>query len=118
VLSTEQSVVSTGSVDIAGMQSAQGNFQSALDQVNTAYTDMTEQQSTLAANWTGEASSSFGNALSNYLEDLNTVKVQLSNILETLSHNTGVYANTTEGSSQLASAFSSGLAGLSGLSGM
>jgi WXG100 family type VII secretion target len=103
------------SVDVQGMISAQGHFQTALDQCNTAYSSMSEQQSTLTANWTGEAASSFGQALSSYLDDLSTVRTQLSNMLETLSTNTGVYSNTSEGSSQLASAFATGLPGLSGI---
>jgi WXG100 family type VII secretion target len=103
------------SVDIQGMTTAQGNFQSALDQVNTAYSNMTEQQSTLAANWTGETASTFGGALNQWLDDFNTVKTQLSNMLETLSQNTGVYTNTNEGSQQMASSFTSGMSGVTGL---
>ena len=103
------------SVDVAGMTSAQSNFQSALDQVNTAYTDMTEQQSTLTANWTGETSSMFGQALSQWLEDMNVVQTNLSSILEALSQNTGVYANTNEQSSQMANSFKSGMSGVQGL---
>jgi WXG100 family type VII secretion target len=108
-------VAANTSVDIQGMTAAQSSFQNALDQCNTAYSNMTEQQSTLASNWTGEAASSFGQALSQYLEDLNTVRSQLSSMLETLSSNTGVYANTSEGSSQLANAFATGLPGLTGI---
>lgn len=103
------------SVTVEGMTAAQGNFQNALDAVNTAYSNMTEQQSTLMANWSGEAASSFGQALSNYLEDLGVVRTQLSGMLETLSSNTGVYANTNEGSTQLANVFKTGLPGLTGI---
>lgn len=103
------------SVDVQGMVAAQNSFQNALDQCNTAYSNMSEQQSTLASNWTGEAASSFGQALNQYLEDLNTVRSQLSTMLETLSSNTGVYTNTNEGSSQMASAFANGLPGLTGI---
>jgi WXG100 family type VII secretion target len=103
------------SVDIQGMTAAQGNFQNALDQVNTAYSNMQEQQSTLQANWTGETASTFGNALSQWLEDFNTVKQQLAKITETLSQNTGVYANTNEGSQQMAGSFANGLSGVAGL---
>ena len=103
------------SVDVGGMTAAQGSFQNALDACNTAYSDMTEQQSTLAANWTGEAASSFGQALSQYLEDLGTVRTQLSGILETLSSNTGVYANTNGQSADMANAFKTGLPGLTGI---
>jgi WXG100 family type VII secretion target len=105
----------TTSVDIQGMTAAQANFQNALDQVNTAYSDMSEQQSTLRANWYGETASSFGVALDQWLQDFNTVKVQLTNILDALSANTGVYANTNEGSQQMALSFSSGMSGLPGL---
>jgi WXG100 family type VII secretion target len=97
------------------MIAAQGNFQNALDQVNTAYNDMTEQQSTLAANWTGETASTFGVALAQWLDDFNVVRKELTKILETLSHNTGVYANTNEGSQQMATSFAHGLSGVAGL---
>jgi|SRR5579871_516030 len=103
------------SVDIAGMTAAQAAFQNALDQVNTAYSNMSEQQATLASNWTGETASAFGAALDQWLQDFNVVKVQLTRILETLSANTGVYARTDEGSQQMAASFSGGLSGLPGL---
>lgn len=103
------------SVDVQGMTAAQQNFQSALDQVNTAYTNMTEQQSMLAANWTGETASTFGQALNQWLEDFSTVRTQLTRILEALSSNTGVYANTNEQSQQMAGSFQSGLSGVQGL---
>jgi WXG100 family type VII secretion target len=103
------------SVDVSGMVTAQGHFQNALDQCNTAYSNMSEQQSTLMANWSGEAASSFGQALTQYLDDLQTVRTQLSTMLETLSTNTGVYANTHEGSQQLAQVFATGLPGLTGI---
>jgi len=107
--------MSHSSVDVQGMIAAQGNFQKALDQVNTAYYDMTEQQGTLQANWAGETASAFGMALSQWLEDLSVVRVQLSGIVETLSQNTGVYANTNEGSQQIAASFAKGLSGVPGL---
>jgi WXG100 family type VII secretion target len=103
------------SVDIQGMRGAQQNFQQALDNVNTAYTNMTEQQSTLAANWTGETASTFGQALNQWLEDFSTVRTQLTRILEALSQNTGVYANTNEQSQQMAGSFQSGMSGVQGL---
>ncbi|HEY6494974.1 MAG TPA: WXG100 family type VII secretion target [Trebonia sp.] len=84
------------SVDIAGMTAAQQGFQNAVDEVNTAYNAMESQQSALAAAWTGETSTAFGQALSRWLEDFGVVRTQLINILETLSANTGVYANTNE----------------------
>ena len=103
------------SVDVQGMTTAQADFQNALDQVNTALTDMTEEQSTLMANWTGEAASSFGQALSTYLQDLGIVRQQLGIMLESLSTHTGIYANTHEESQQMAAVFQHGLTGLQGL---
>jgi WXG100 family type VII secretion target len=103
------------SVDVQGMISAQQDFQNALDQVNTAFQDMSEEQSTLAANWTGEAASTFGKALATYLDDLANVQKQLAGMCEKLSSHTGVYTNTHEQSSEMASAFMQGLPGLQGL---
>jgi WXG100 family type VII secretion target len=103
------------SVSVEGMKAAQANFQNALDQCNTAYSNMSEQQGTLSGNWTGEAASAFGQALTQYLDDLQTVRTQLSTITEALSSNTGVYANTSEGSTQLAQSFANGLPGLTGI---
>ena len=103
------------SVDVQGMTLAQQDFQNALDQVNTAFTDMSEEQTTLVANWTGEAASAFGQALTTYLEDLQGVRSQLSLMCEKLSSHTGIYTNTHEQSSQMANAFKQGLPGLQGL---
>jgi WXG100 family type VII secretion target len=97
------------------MTLAQGDFQTALDNVNTAYSDMSTEQSTLQSNWTGEAASSFGTALNLWLDDLNAVRNQLSIMLEKLSSHTGIYANTHEQSNEMANAFKQGLPGLAGL---
>lgn len=102
-------------VDVQGMIGAQQDFQNALDQVNTAYGDMSEEQGTLAANWTGEAASTFGTALTAYLDDLGVVRSQLAAMCEKLSSHTGVYTNTHEQSNEMAGAFKGGLAGLQGL---
>jgi len=103
------------SVDVEGMKVAQGHFQNAVDQVNTSYNNMSQEQANLAANWTGEAASSFGNALQTWLDDLRVVQTQLVTILEKLSTNTGVYANTSANSTQMANSFLQGLHGLPGL---
>jgi WXG100 family type VII secretion target len=111
-------MTSPTSVDIHAMVAAQGDFQTALDQVNTAYADMDEQRGMLAAHWSGEASSIFGGALQNWLDDFNVVRGQLSGLLETLSANTGVYARTHEGSQQVANSFAHGLGNMPGLPGL
>jgi WXG100 family type VII secretion target len=113
-MSTPSGTANT-SVDIQGMVSAQQDFQNALDQVNTAYQDMSEEQMTLAANWTGEAASTFGKALAAYLDDLGIVQKQLAGMCEKLSQHTGVYTNTHEQSGEMAAAFMQGLPGLQGL---
>lgn len=83
-------------VDIEGMKLAQPNFQNAVDQINTAYTAMESQQEELAASWTGETSTAFGQALAQWLSDFGVVRTQLQRILELLSTNTGIYANVNE----------------------
>ena len=84
------------------MIQAQTHFQNAVDQVNTAYNAMQTQQEALAASWTGETSTAFGQALNEWLDDFGIVRTQLISILETLSQNTGVYANTNEEASNIA----------------
>jgi WXG100 family type VII secretion target len=108
-------MTSQTSVDVQGMIAAQGHFQNALDQVNTAYTQMAEQQSMLQANWIGETASAFGMALSQWLDDLSVVRAQLGGMVESLSQNTNVYANTNEGSQEMATSFANGLSGVPGL---
>ena len=102
-------------VSVPGMIQAQGDFQNALDQVNTTLTDMSEEQSTLAANWTGEAASSFGQALQTWLDDLQVVQQQLAGMCEKLASHTGVYTDTHEQSKAVAQAFKQGLPGLEAL---
>jgi WXG100 family type VII secretion target len=103
------------SVGIQGLIQAQNNFESALGVVNTALKDMSMQQQTLQDNWSGETSSAFGAALGQWVTDCTTVQTQLSNIIETLSQTTSVYANTNESSSQVAKAFMNGMSGGPGL---
>jgi WXG100 family type VII secretion target len=103
------------SVDLPGMTAAQPTFEQALGMLNTAYSDMSEQQANLAAHWQGETSSAFGAALSAWLDDMHTVRQQLARIVETLAKHTGLYANTQESSQQVATAFQNGMSGITGL---
>jgi WXG100 family type VII secretion target len=100
------------SVDVQGMVLAQQDFQGALDVVNTVYSSMTEERDTLAASWSGEAASAFGQALQNWLDDVYYVQQELIIMIETLEEHTGIYAKTNEGSQEMAQEFKSGLAGL------
>jgi len=104
----------TTSVDVTGMAAAQQAFQNAVDQVNTSYQSMESQQGALAAAWTGETSTAFGQALTRWLEDFGVVRTQLINILETLSANTGVYANTNEQATNAAAQVGKNLSSLPG----
>ena len=103
------------SVDIQGMTQAQQDFQQALDEINSVYNAMSQERDTLAANWAGEASSAFGQALGTWLDDLFAVQQELIIMTESLSIHTGVYANATETSNEVANAFQHGLSGLDGL---
>lgn len=101
-MTTSSSSGSQTSVNVQGMIAAQNNFQNTVDQVNTAYNAMQTQQESLAAAWSGETSTAFGQALNQWLEDFGVVRTQLVTILETLSHNTGVYASTNEEATSIA----------------
>jgi WXG100 family type VII secretion target len=85
------------------MVAAQASFQTAIDTCTSLFNNMTEQQSTLAANWTGETASAFGGALSAFLADFQKVITALQNFLSVMSQNTGVYLTTQEANQQAAS---------------
>ncbi len=97
------------SVDIQGMIEIQPAFQNAVDEVNTTYTNMSEQINTLAANWTGDTANAFIAAAEQWLTDLEVVDQNLQLILEGLAHHTHIYANIHGQSQQVAQAFANGL---------
>ncbi|MFJ3793425.1 WXG100 family type VII secretion target [Kitasatospora sp. NPDC090091] len=100
----------TTSVSIEGMLSAQGNFQTALDEVNRTYTQMASQIETLQASWTGEASNTYLGAMNTWIQDFGTVRGQLALMLEKLQANTGSYDTTHQATTDLASQLSKGMA--------
>ena len=106
------------SVELQGMTAAQSTFQSALDEATSSYSQMDGQIEGLQASWTGDAASVYTQAMQQWLEDFNTVNQALRTMLEKLSANTNVYANTHENTQQVASqvaqAIGSGASGLPG----
>jgi WXG100 family type VII secretion target len=100
------------SVDVMGMAQAQNVMQEIYGQLNSAMQNMTEQQSTLAANWSGEASTSFGQALENFIGDFGKINNALVGMMEALSQNTNIYVNTNATSTQMAQAFTNNTSGM------
>jgi ESAT-6 family protein len=100
------------------MQAAQASFQTAIETSTAALNNMTEQQSTLAANWTGETASAFGQALEAWLNDFQTVNTSLQSFLTTMSQNTGVYLTTQDANQQAASSILSDTSALAGTLGL
>ncbi|MEU2424745.1 MULTISPECIES: WXG100 family type VII secretion target [Streptomyces] len=103
------------SVDTSGMRTAQGSFQTALDEVNNTYTQMQSQIEALRSSWTGDASSTFQSAMDTWLTDFGTVKQQLELMLQKLQANTGSYdtthQHTTDAATQLHKSMSTPLPG-------
>jgi uncharacterized protein YukE len=99
------------------MQAAQEDFQLALDQMNSVYSAMTEEQDNLLANWSGMAASAFGQALGAWLDDLYQIRQELVVMTESLSTHTGIYSDANETSQQVVTAFQQGLSGLESLPG-
>ena len=87
------------STDIAGMQAGQATIDNAVGTFQGIYSSMTDQMSTLAANWMGETSTTFGQSFSRFLEDVMTCINSLQNVSSTIGVNSGVY-NTTNNTSQ------------------
>jgi WXG100 family type VII secretion target len=90
------------STDVQGMVQAQNQMQSIYGQLNGAVKDLEEQQSNLAANWSGEAQSTFGKALSAFIDDFNKINSALISMMNVLGQNTNIYVNTNDTSNQLA----------------
>lgn len=108
----------TTSVDVQGMQLAQEDFQQALDEMNSIYSAMSEEQDNLSANWSGMAATAFGQALGAWVDDLYQIRQELVVITETLATHTGIYSDANETSQQVAAAFQQhGLDGLEALPG-
>jgi WXG100 family type VII secretion target len=84
------------SVDVQGMAQAQEQMQTIHGELNSAVQDLEEQQSTLAANWSGEAQSIFGQALQAFVDDFNQIINSLFIMMEVLSQNTQIYVNAND----------------------
>ena len=98
--------------DVMGMSTAQQTMQSIYGDLNGAVQALGEQQSTLAANWSGEASTAFGQALNNFIEDFNKINSALVGMMEALAQNTHIYVNTNDTSTQMAQAFTNNTSGM------
>lgn len=100
------------STDVMGMAQAQNVMQEIYGELNSAMQALQEQQSTLAANWSGEAQTSFGQALGNFIEDFNKINGALVGMMEALAQNTHIYVNTNDTSTQMAQAFTNNTSGM------
>ncbi|SEL31047.1 WXG100 family type VII secretion target [Streptacidiphilus jiangxiensis] len=89
-------------VELQGMTTAQGTFQTALDDTTRSYAQVEGQIEALQASWTGEAATIFNQAMTQWLEDFRSVNNALSTMLEKLAQNTNVYANTHADTEQVA----------------
>lgn len=101
----------TTSVNVPGMAAAQAGLENCLGQCTSAYNNMTEQQSSLSANWTGQAATAFVQAVGNFLDDLNGVRTNLNNVISTMSANSGVYNAADNTTTSTATSYGSGLPG-------
>jgi WXG100 family type VII secretion target len=113
--STGGSYIST---DVAGMTRAQGAMQEIYGDLNGAMQMLEEQQSSLAASWTGDAASTFSNALANFINDFRTINSALTGMMNAMSQNTGVYVNTNDTSTSMAQSFSNTTTGMPPLPGL
>jgi hypothetical protein len=79
---------------------------------------MEEQASTLAANWTGDTSSLFGQALANYIGAYGTVIAGWQSIVTIINQNRGIYQATNDSNQQAASSVLGATQSLSSSSGL
>ncbi|MCH0567243.1 WXG100 family type VII secretion target [Streptomyces sp. MUM 2J] len=105
-------------VELQGMTTAQGTFQTALDEAMGAYAQMDGQIEGLRASWSGEAANIYHTAMQEWLTDFDRVNQALRTMLEKLAQNTRIYADTHENTQmeaqQIAQQMGSGVVGLPG----
>jgi len=100
------------STDVMGMAQAQNVMQEIYGQLNSASQQLSEQQSNLAANWSGEAQTAFGQALGTFIDDFGKINGALVSMMEALSQNTNIYVNTSDTSTSMAQAFTNSTSGM------
>jgi WXG100 family type VII secretion target len=106
---TNSSFIST---DVQGMAQAQQVMQNMYGELNSAMQALETQQGDLAANWSGEAQTAFGQALSNFIGDFGKINNALVGMMETMSQNTNIYVNTNDTSAAIANAFTNTTSGM------
>ncbi|MEU9133299.1 WXG100 family type VII secretion target [Kitasatospora sp. NPDC048540] len=104
-------------VELAGMTAAQGTFQNAVDSATSSYAQIEGQVEALHGSWQGEAATIYGQAMQEWLADFRSLNQALTKMLETLSANTHVYANTHQDTSQVAHQVAAQVSAGSGLVG-
>ncbi|MGY1495162.1 WXG100 family type VII secretion target [Streptomyces sp. QTS52] len=105
-------------VSVEGMIRASNTFEGARDTAIRSYTAMYDQVSTLTANWSGDASSVYGNALQSWLSNFRTVITALENMQHSLDTNAAMYAQTHEITQEEAASLAAELAEPPALSGL
>ena len=107
----------TKAVDIAGMKAAQPHFETALSETSNAFSNMSDQASTLQGSWTGDASQGFVAALHAWLDNCSLIQRELRVVTEKLAENTGGYVqthtSTTDSANSIQQVIAAGLPGFS-----
>lgn len=106
------------SVSVEGMIKASNTFEAARDTAIRSYSAMYEQVSTLAANWSGDASSTYGKALESWLANFRTVITALENMQSSLDSNASMYAQTHDITQEEAASLAAELAEAPALTGL
>jgi WXG100 family type VII secretion target len=97
-------------VDLAGMSRAYSAFQNGVSQCTRSESNMEQQQATLRSVWEGEASTTFGSALHEWLNNFQTVTNELKKMTGVLEQNTASYRSTHQSTIDEASQVKSAVA--------
>jgi WXG100 family type VII secretion target len=83
-------------VDLDGLHSAINVFSNGVANFDSQYKAMSTTAGNITANWTGAASTSFEQAMNNWLNDFYKVVNVLNGMENALSQNTSVLTSTNE----------------------
>lgn len=89
-------------VDLAGLRSAINVFSNGVANFDTQYKAMSQTQANIASQWTGEASTAFGQAVQNWLTDFYKVIQVLNGMENALTQNTNLLDQTNQATIQRA----------------
>ncbi|WP_433261129.1 WXG100 family type VII secretion target [Actinosynnema sp. CS-041913] len=100
------------SVATTGMKQAASLFEAASSSATRQMQSVNENQASLMASWTGDASAKFGQAMNDWERQFQIIIQELNHMIETMGGNATVYSQNEENATSIAGQWAGGLSDL------